>query len=67
MNLAPIPALAGLLMQLAWNMSDARDFRLLLNSETHDRAVLLVTFGLTVVMGVGVALQAAMVLASFLS
>lgn len=62
----PVPALAGLLMQLAWNMSDFRDFRLLLHSETHDRAVLLLTFGLTVVMGVGVALQAAMVLASFL-
>ncbi|MCA9783852.1 MAG: SulP family inorganic anion transporter [Calditrichaeota bacterium] len=62
----PVPALAGLLIQLAWNLSDVHDFRQLLNSEAHDRAVLLLTFGLTVVMGVGVALQVSMVLASFL-
>ncbi len=63
--LAPLGALAAILVVIAWNMAEAHRFRLLLGSSAGDRMVLLVTFGLTVLVDLSVAIAVGMVLASF--
>ncbi|HEY3288111.1 MAG TPA: SulP family inorganic anion transporter [Gemmatimonadaceae bacterium] len=62
----PMPTLAGILMVVAYNMSEWRTFRGLLNAPRGDVAVLLTTFFLTVFVDLTVALGVGMVLASFL-
>jgi SulP family sulfate permease len=62
----PLAALAGILLVVAWNMSEWRVFVYLFRSPRSDVAVLLVTFGLTVMVDLAVAIQAGMVLAAFL-
>ncbi|MCU0669578.1 MAG: SulP family inorganic anion transporter, partial [Myxococcota bacterium] len=62
----PIPALAGILLVVAWNMSEWRHFVQLFRMPRSDVAVLLTTFLLTVLVDLTVALQAGIVLAALL-
>jgi SulP family sulfate permease len=62
----PICALAGILVVVAYNMSEWRMFVRLFRSPRSDVLVLLTTFTLTVAIDLVVALQVGIVLASFL-
>lgn len=62
----PLSALAAILVVVALNMAEIHRFRLLLRTSNGDRAVLLLTFGLTVVVDLTVAIEVGMVLAAFL-
>ncbi|PLX80296.1 MAG: sodium-independent anion transporter [Desulfuromonas sp.] len=64
--LIPMPTLAGILVVVAWNMSETHLFLKLLKGPRGDVLVLLSTFGLTVFIDLTVAIQVGMVLASFL-
>ena len=64
--LIPMPALAGILVVVAWNMSEVHLFGKLLHGPRGDVLVLLSTFGLTVLIDLTVAIQVGMVLAAFL-
>ena len=62
----PLPALAGLLAVVAWNMSEHGHFRHVLRAAPRgDRLVLLLTFGLTVFVDLTVAIEVGMVVAAF--
>lgn len=61
----PMPALAGILVVVAWNMSEHKHFRHTLSAPKGDRAVLLVTFGLTVLVDLTTAIEVGLVLAAF--
>jgi SulP family sulfate permease len=65
-SLIPMATLAGILVIVAYHMSEWRTFRGMLGAPRSDVAVLLVTFGLTVLVDLTVALGVGMVLASFL-
>jgi SulP family sulfate permease len=65
-GLIPISSLAGILLVVAYNMSEWRMFVRLFRSPHSDVMVLLVTFLLTVLVDLTVALEAGMVLAAFL-
>ncbi len=64
--LIPIPALAGILLVVALNMSEWRQFVRLFRMPRSDVMVLLTTFLLTVVIDLVIALQAGIVLAALL-
>lgn len=64
--LIPLPTLAGILVVVAWNMSEAHLFLKLLRGPRGDVLVLLSTFALTVIVDLTVAIQVGMVLAVFL-
>jgi len=64
--LIPLAALGGILLVVAWNMSEWRVFARLFRSPRSDVLVLLATFGLTVLVDLTVAIQTGMVLAAFL-
>ncbi len=64
--LIPIPALAGILLVVAFNMSEWRHFVRLFRMPRSDVLVLLTTFLLTVAVDLVVALQAGIVLAALL-
>ncbi len=64
--LIPMATLAGILVVVAYHMSEWRTFRATLRAPRSDVAVLLTTFGLTVLVDLTVALGVGMVLASFL-
>jgi sulfate permease, SulP family len=66
MRYVPLAVLAAVLMVVAWNMSEIHRFRTLMRSPPGDALVLLVTFGLTVVFDLTVAIQVGVVLAAFL-
>jgi SulP family sulfate permease len=61
----PMPALAGVLVVVAWNMSEYQQFRHTLSAPKGDRAVLLATFLLTVLVDLTVAIEVGMVMAAF--
>lgn len=63
----PMATLAAVLIVVAYNMSEWREFRQLLKSPRGDVAVLLVTFFLTVFIELTVAIQVGILLAAFLS
>lgn len=65
-NYIPLVALAAVLMVVAWNMSEMDRFARLLRGPLGDRLVLIVTFGLTVMVDLTVAIQAGVVLAAIL-
>lgn len=65
-TLVPLPALAAILIIVAYNMSEWRSFRALLRSPKSDVAVLLTTFLLTVVFDLTVAIEVGVLLAVFL-
>ncbi len=64
--LVPLPVLAGILLMVAYHMSEWRTFLGELRGPRSDVAVLLTTFLLTVLVDLTVAIQAGMVLAAFL-
>jgi sulfate permease, SulP family len=66
MTYVPLAALAAVLAVVAWNMAEIESFRHLLRGPLGDRAVLLLTFGLTVAFDLTVAIEAGIVLAAFL-
>lgn len=59
----PLSALAAILVMVAYNMSEWRTFRYLLKGEKNDVAVLLITFALTVIVDLKVAIEVGVVLA----
>lgn len=61
--LIPMPALAAVLIVVAWNMSELPVFRRLLQSPRSDVVVLLTTFGLTVLFDLTIAIEIGMLLA----
>jgi sulfate permease, SulP family len=62
----PMPALAAILVVVAYHMSEWRTFRSELRSPKSDVLVLLATFVLTVLVDLTVAIETGMVLAAFL-
>jgi SulP family sulfate permease len=64
--LVPMAALAGILLVVAYNMSEWRVFMGLLKGPRSDVLVLLSTFGLTVLIDLVVAIQVGVVLAALL-
>jgi SulP family sulfate permease len=62
----PIANLAGILVIVAYNMSEWRNFRSILKGPRGDVAVLLITFFLTVLIDLTVAIEVGIVLAAFL-
>jgi sulfate permease, SulP family len=65
-KLIPMPTLAAILIVVAWNMSEHHVFRQLLKSPRSDVAVLLTTFGLTVLFDLTVAIEVGMLLSAIL-
>lgn len=65
-TLIPLASLAGILMVVAYNMSEWKSFVSVLKGPRSDIAVLLVTFLLTVFIDLTVAIEVGMVLAAFL-
>jgi SulP family sulfate permease len=62
----PLAALAAVLLIVAWNMAEIESFKHLLQGPVGDRAVLLLTFVLTVMFDLTVAIEVGLVLAAFL-
>jgi len=65
-KLIPMPALAAILIVVAWNMSEIKVFRELLKSPKSDVIVLLTTFSLTVVFDLTLAIEIGMLLSVIL-
>ena len=66
MSYVPLAALAAVLVIVAWNMAEIESFRHLMAGPIGDRVVLLLTFGLTVMFDLTVAIEVGIVLAAFL-
>lgn len=66
MQYVPLAALAAVLLIVAWNMAEIESFTHLMQGPIGDRIVLLLTFGLTVMFDLTVAIEVGLVLASFL-
>jgi SulP family sulfate permease len=64
-EMIPMSVLAGILVVVAYNMSEWHNFLTVLKGPVGDRAVLLTTFLLTVLIDLTVAIQIGMVLAVF--
>jgi len=62
----PLATLSAVLMMVAFNMGEWREFRMLSKYPKSDVTVFLTTFGLTVVFGLTVAVEVGMILAAFL-
>ena len=62
----PLSCLAGILMIIAYRMSEWHSFVMVLKSPRSDAAVLLATFALTVLIDLTVAIEIGMVLSAFL-
>src|SRR3546814_18574276 len=60
----PMAALAAILFMVAWGMSEYQRFLALLRLPNSDRAVLLITFGLTVLVDLTVAIAVGVTRAS---
>jgi SulP family sulfate permease len=65
-GLIPLATLAGILVIVAYHMSEWRTFRAELRAPKSDVAVLLTTFGLTVLVDLTVGIAVGMILAAFL-
>lgn len=65
-EIIPMASLAGVLFVVSFDMIDIRKFKRLMTAPKSDIAVLLITFTLTVVIDLTVAVQAGVVLASIL-
>lgn len=65
-KLIPMATLSAILIVVAYNMSEWRSFKALLKSTKSDTAVLLVTFGMTIVFDLVIAIEIGMVIAMFL-
>lgn len=64
-NYVPLPALAGVLLVVAWNMSEREHFMHTLRAPKGDRIVLLATFLLTVLVDLTFAIEVGVVIAAF--
>ncbi len=64
--LIPMATLAGILVIVAFNMSEMKSFLSILKGSRSDAAVLLITFLLTVLVDLTVAIEIGMILAAFL-
>jgi SulP family sulfate permease len=64
-KLIPMACLAGVLMVVAYHMSEWRQFRSLLKGNKLDVLILIVTFSLTVVFDLIIAIEVGIVLSSF--
>jgi SulP family sulfate permease len=64
--LIPMPTLAGILVVVAYNMSEWRHFLSILKGPRSDMVILLTTFLLTVLVDLTVAIETGMILAAFL-
>lgn len=62
----PMAALAAILLIVAWGMSEIERFRVLMRMDAGERALLLLTFGLTVLVDLTVAIGVGVTLASLL-
>ena len=62
----PMACLAGILVVVAWNMAEVHGFIAVFRTSRYDMAVLLVTFFLTVLVDLVVAIEIGLVLAAFL-
>jgi SulP family sulfate permease len=60
----PLAALAGVLMFVAWNMSEIPHFLEILKGQKGDAAILLITFFLTILIDLAVAVQVGVILAA---
>lgn len=65
-KLIPLSCLAGVLMVVAYNMSEIRDFIAIFNSNKYDRMVLLTVFFLTIIFDLVIAIQIGVFLSFFL-
>jgi len=65
-KLIPLCVLAGLLVVVAWQMSELEHFRQLLRAPRADVAVLLMTFSLTLLVDLDVAVEVGVVVSSLL-
>jgi SulP family sulfate permease len=65
MGHVPLAALAAVLLVVAWNISEVESFRHTLSAPKGDRLVLLLTFALTVFFDLTLAIEAGLVVASF--
>ncbi len=66
LSYVPLAALAAVLIIVAWGMSEIERFRQLLRAPIGDRALLLVTFALTVTVDLTVAIEVGVVMAALL-
>jgi len=66
MGYIPLAALAAVLLIVAWNMAEFESFKHLMQGPIGDRAVLLLTFALTVMFDLTVAIEVGLILAAFL-
>ncbi len=64
-GLIPLPCLAAILVVVAYHMSEWRSFMMLLKSPLSDVVVMLITFLLTVIVDLTVAIQVGVLLAVF--
>lgn len=62
----PLASLAAVLVIVAWNMSEVHRFRALLSAPAGDRTILLLTFLLTVLLDLTVAIAVGVVLAAIM-
>jgi SulP family sulfate permease len=65
-TLIPMPALAAILIVVSYNMSEWHSFVKILKSPRSDVAVMLVTFGLTVIVDLTAAIQIGVILSAML-
>ncbi|TAJ14042.1 STAS domain-containing protein [Marinilabiliaceae bacterium JC017] len=65
-KLIPLSCLAGILVVIAYNMSEWRSFKAILKGPRYDVLVLLTTFFITVIIDLTVAIQIGMVMAAIL-
>jgi SulP family sulfate permease len=66
LKFVPLAALAAVLLIVAWNMAEIESFKHLLQGPLGDRVVLLLTFILTVMFDLTIAIEVGLVLAAFL-
>jgi SulP family sulfate permease len=66
MRLVPMAVLAAILLMVAWGMSEAGRFVALLRVPSSERMILLITFGLTVMVDLTVAIGVGVTLASLM-
>jgi len=64
--LIPMATLAGILVVVAWNMSELGNFIDVFKGSKSDASVLLITFGLTVLVDLTVAIEIGIIVAAFL-
>jgi len=65
-KMIPLTTLASVLIVVAYNMADWRQFRNIQKAIISDYVVLMITFFLTIIFDIVVAIEAGMILASFL-